>query len=41
MEQYRQRFTIDDHLKRYEKALLNLFQGGEHFIGIPLFIVNI
>jgi elongator complex protein 1 len=25
-----QRFKIDDHLKRYTKALRNLFEGGEH-----------
>jgi elongator complex protein 1 len=25
-----QRFKIDDHLKRYTKALRNLFEGGEY-----------
>lgn len=29
LDQYYQRFRIDDHLKRYEKALRNLSQAGE------------
>lgn len=32
LEKYYQRYKIDDHLKRYEKALRNLSQAGdEHF----------
>jgi hypothetical protein len=29
LEKYYQRFKIDDHLKRYEKALHNLSLAGE------------
>lgn len=36
LDQHYQRFRIDDHLRRYEKALTNLSLAGKHLLGLSL-----
>jgi hypothetical protein len=37
LEKYYQRFRIDDHLKRYERALENLSRSGAFLFGQIIF----